>query len=156
MQRWGEPRNTQDADLTLITGFGQEEAYVDALLVQFAGRREDAREFALNYRVLLLRAANGIPLDIALGAMPFEERCVERSSEWNAAEPVLRICSAEDLIVHKAFAGRERDWLDIQGIIARQSGRLNREQIHQELEPLLELKEDTAAAARLETLFDRL
>jgi hypothetical protein len=35
------------------------------------------------------------------------------------------------------------------------TGRLNREQIRQELEPLLELKEDIAAASRLETLFDR-
>jgi hypothetical protein len=26
VQRWGEPRQTQDADLTLITGFGQEES----------------------------------------------------------------------------------------------------------------------------------
>ncbi len=25
VQRWGEPRFTQDADLTLLTGFGDEE-----------------------------------------------------------------------------------------------------------------------------------
>jgi len=32
LQRWGEPRQTIDVDLTLLTGFGGEEAYADALL----------------------------------------------------------------------------------------------------------------------------
>ena len=32
VQRWGEPRLTQDVDLTLLTGFGDEEKFVDALL----------------------------------------------------------------------------------------------------------------------------
>ena len=32
VQRWGEPRLTRDADLTLLTGFGDEEGFADALL----------------------------------------------------------------------------------------------------------------------------
>ena len=32
LQRWGEPRQTIDVDLTLLTGFGGEEAYADSLL----------------------------------------------------------------------------------------------------------------------------
>jgi hypothetical protein len=35
LQRWGEPRLTQDVDLTLLTGFGNEEKFVDALLKEF-------------------------------------------------------------------------------------------------------------------------
>ena len=62
VQRWGEPRLTQDADLTLLTGFGDEESFVDALLAHFVSRREGAREFALINRVLLLTAENGAPV----------------------------------------------------------------------------------------------
>ncbi len=29
VQRWGEPRLTQDVDLTLLTGFGDEEMFTD-------------------------------------------------------------------------------------------------------------------------------
>ncbi len=153
VQRWGEPRNTQDADLTLITGFGSEEAFVDALLSRFAGRREDARDFALNYRVLLLRAGNGVPLDVALGAMPFEMDTVRRSSLWQMGDAgELRTCSAEDLLVHKAFAGRERDWLDIEGILVRQKLRLDLALVKRELRPLLELKEDDSAWPRFDQL----
>ena len=47
MQRWGEPRVTSDADLTILTGWGTEETFVDALLRNFRPRHESAREFAL-------------------------------------------------------------------------------------------------------------
>jgi hypothetical protein len=57
VQRWGEPRLTQGADLTLLTGFGSEASYVDALLSAFAARSEGARAFALRNRVLLLKEA---------------------------------------------------------------------------------------------------
>ena len=57
VQRWGEPRLTRVADLTLLTGFGQEGKYIDALLGPFSPRFEGAREFAQANRVLLLSAA---------------------------------------------------------------------------------------------------
>lgn len=37
----------------------------------------------------------------------------------------LRTCSAEDLIVLKAFAGRGQDWVDVERIIVRQTGKLD-------------------------------
>ena len=54
VQPWGDPRATQDADLSLLTGFGNEEAFVDQLLSEYKPRRENGRKFALEYRVLLL------------------------------------------------------------------------------------------------------
>ena len=59
------------------------------------------------------------------------------------------MCSAEDLVVFKAFAGRERDWLDIEGIVLRQVEALDADTIWRELTPLLELKGDTEAEPRL-------
>lgn len=156
VQRWGEPRLTQDVDLTIVTGFGGEEMYVDALLSTFTGRLPNAREFALANRVVLLQSGTGIPIDVALGAIPFEERAVQRSSAFAIQEDVvLTVCSAEDLIVFKAFAGREKDWLDIEGIALRQGERLDEALIWAELGPLLELKEAPEAAVRLRTLLDR-
>jgi hypothetical protein len=155
VQRWGQPRMTADVDLTVITGFGGEAPYVDALLAALPGRLADAREFALRYRTLLLRASNGIHVDIALGAMPFEEHAVERSSPFAiTASDSVTTCCAEDLLVHKAFAGRDKDWLDVRGIIVRQGPRLDRALIWSELLPLLELKEDSETEPRLRGLFD--
>jgi hypothetical protein len=148
--RWGEPRTTADADLTLLTGFGGEEAFVDALLDSFRSRTADARKLALERRVLLLEASNTVPLDVSLGALPFEERLIQRSSDFVVAPGItLRTCGAEDLVVLKAFAGRELDWADIRGIAVRRAGQLDEALIFRELEPLLELKGTPEAATHL-------
>lgn len=156
VQRWGEPRLTLDVDCTLLTGFGHEARYIDALLAVFTGRVDGPREFALANRVLLLYSASRVPLDIALGAMPFEERCVDRASAFDIGNgESLVTCGAEDLIVFKAFAGRDRDWLDIDTIVARQGRTLDVDAIWRELTPLLDLKEDDETAPRLRQMLTR-
>jgi hypothetical protein len=51
----------------------------------------------------------------------------------------LKTASAEDLIVTKAFAGRARDWGDIEGVILCRRGSLNWSLIDSELALLCEL-----------------
>ena len=139
--RWGTPRLTNYLDLTLLTGFGSEAAYVEALLEEFESRVPDAAGFAAQNRVLLLRTSDGFGIDVALGAMPFEERSIVRSSDSELVPgATLRTCSAEDLIVHKAFAARPQDWVDVEGVILRQRGQLVWTQIWSELGELAELK----------------
>ena len=153
IQRWGEPRTTQDVDITLLCGFGGEEPFVDKLLERFEARTPGARAFAIQHRVLLLRDTRGVGVDVALGALPFEERSIERATPWLLPTGSRIItCSAEDLVVHKSFAGRERDWGDVEQVLVRQGGRLNLELIRSELIPLLELKGELSLLAKLEEL----
>jgi hypothetical protein len=99
VQRWGEPRQTRAVDLTLLTGLGGEERFVDPLLAQYRPRIADARAFAIARRVVLVETAAGIPLDIALGGLPFEARVIERSTLFEVEPDVtLTTCSAEDLV----------------------------------------------------------
>lgn len=152
LQRWGEPRETIDVDVTLLTGFGGEEIYIDEILLHYEGRIQHAGAFALQHRVLLLRTPTGVGLDIALGGIPFEESCIERSSLFAfSGNARIRTCSAEDLIIMKAFAGRPRDWADIEGVLVRQSGKLNWEHILSQLGPLVELKGTPETLDELET-----
>jgi hypothetical protein len=149
--RWGEPRETVYVDLTLLTGFIDEADYVSTLMARFEPRRDDAAEFARANRVLLLRARSGVGLDIALGGLPLEESAVERSSPFTfPPDTVLRTCSAEDLIVFKAFADRPKDWVDVDGVLIRQSGHLDWEYVWTHLAPLVELKEAPEILDRLE------
>ena len=149
VQRWGEPRLTRDVDLTVMTGFGGEADVIGSLLSHFEPRFEDAAAFALQTRVLLIRAANGIPLDVALGAMPFEARAVDRASAYAIGEGRhIRTCSAEDLVVLKAFADRPQDWLDIESVLARQAD-LDLALVRRELAPLAELKGEPEILDRL-------
>ena len=151
--RWGESRMTQDVDVCLLTGFRNETNFIDPLLKRFAARVPDARDFALRNRVLLLSASNGAPLDVSLAGIPLEEKMIERASPFAfAPDCSLITCSAEDLIVLKAFADRSIDWIDIAGIIKRQDQRLDREYITAQLAPLCEAKEAPAIARQLNQL----
>lgn len=154
--RWGEPRETIDVDLSLLTGFGGEDRFVSALLGAFAPRVADAAAFARANRVLLLRTASGVGLDIALAGLPFEEQLVDRSSLFTYPPDItLRTCSAEDLIVLKAFADRPKDWMDIEGVIVRQSA-LDWPYVHDQLAPLAALKDAPDLLPRLERTRARL
>lgn len=152
--RWGEPRLTRDVDLTILSAYGSEAPVVDELLDRFGSRIDDARAFALRNRVVLLRAQNDVPVDVALGALDFESRAVQRASPWDVGEVSLMTCGAEDLIVHKVFAGRDRDWLDVEGIVARQGEALDRDHVLHELNPLLELKRSPGDIERLRAVLD--
>ncbi len=157
VQRWGEPRFTADADITLLTGFGDEESFVVPLCTHFRPRRADAISFAVKNRVVLVESESGIALDIALGAIPFEIRSIERASAFDIGDAkALTICSAEDLLVHKLIANREKDWIDIEGVLVRQWRKLNLDQVRSEVQPLLELREDFEPSQRFERLYANL
>ena len=56
MQRWGQARLTRNVDLTLLTGFGGEASFVEALLGAYSPRHKDSAQFALRSRVRLLNS----------------------------------------------------------------------------------------------------
>ena len=153
LQRWGEPRLTRDIDICLLTGFGSEEPYVDQLLTQFQSRIADAKTFALTRRVLLLQSANGIGIDIALGGLPFEEKVIERASMFEFLPGLsLLTCSAEDLVILKSFADRNRDWLDVETMVIRQQNKLDWQYITAQLSPLCAAKESPEIIKKLEKI----
>ncbi|UCD28075.1 MAG: nucleotidyl transferase AbiEii/AbiGii toxin family protein [Planctomycetota bacterium] len=155
LQRRGQPRLTIDIDVSLLTGIGGEQAYVDVLCGRYQPRIPNAREFALQNRVLLLITDDRIPLDIALAGFPFEELVIQRATDFQFLKNVkLRTCSAEDLIVLKAFADRSRDWADIETILIRQTGSLDRDYIADQLAPLCDLKKEPQILKKLNQLFD--
>ena len=126
---------------------------MDLLLGAFRPRHQDARDFALRNRVLLLWSKDGVGIDVALGALPFEERCVNRASDWTIPPGVvLRTCCAEDLVVLKAFAGRPQDWIDVESVLVRQRRSLDWQLVLGELKPLLELRETPENLDRLQQL----
>lgn len=154
--RWGEPRETIDVDLTLIAGFGHESEFVSVLTKAFEPRIDDVAAFAKVNRVLLLRAVSGVGLDIAFGSLPFEELAVSRSTLFTYPPDLpLRTCSAEDLIVLKAFADRPKDWMDIEGVIIRHAPVLDWAYVRAQLAPLAELKDAPDLLERLERTRER-
>jgi hypothetical protein len=154
VQWWGEPRLTRDIDVSLLAGFGDEAAAADLLLGAYAPRIADAREFALQRRVLLLRAPSGAGIDISLAGLPFEERMIERARPAELYPGhTLKLCSPEDLIVMKLFAARDTDLRDARSVAIRQARRgLDWSCVEKELAELADLTDDPGLMARLEQL----
>ncbi len=63
----------------------------------------------------------------------------------------LKICPAEDLIILKAFADRDKDWFDIKSIIIKQNN-LDWSYIRRQLAPLVELQEEPEILTKIEKL----
>lgn len=151
--RWGEPRLTRDIDLCLFTDFGEEDQFSEALLARFAARIPNARDFARTHRVLLLSTPAGHGLDVAYAGLPLERDLIERSTKADYQPGIaLRTCSAEDLVVLKAFAARPQDWIDVRNVAIRQRGSLDWPAIYERLTPLVELKGEPEILARLRAI----
>ncbi len=153
VQRWGEPRITRDADMTLLAGFGEEARFVDTLLARYSSRISGARDFALRHRVLLLGSSAGVGIDISLAALAYESLVVDRASDFEFEPGVsIRTCSAEDLIVLKLFAARPLDLRDAEGVAIRHRATLDWDYVEEQLKPLAEAKDDPGILRELRRL----
>jgi hypothetical protein len=116
----GRPRVTRDVDGLVLLPPERWPAFLEAgRAFGFVPRLADALPFAEQARVLLLRhQPSGIDVDVALGCLPFEEEAIARARTMEVAGVLVPLPTPEDLIIMKAVAHRDRDWLDIEGLLA--------------------------------------
>ena len=152
VRQWGEPRFTQDVDVTAMFPLEDTVPLLQELVAHFPPRLPDAVDFARRQRVLLVRASNGVPLDISLCLPGYEEEVMARAVDWEL-EPdrVVRLCSAEDLVIHKAVAGRPQDLRDIEGVVYRQGSTLDAATIRRWLGAFAAVLEQPDLLERFET-----
>lgn len=147
---WGEIRTTRDVDVTLFTSFQNESEFISDILSRYDSRISDATEFALKARVILLRSPNGIGIDIGLAGFPYEEMIVDRRVQVDFGLGTrLWVITAEDLVVTKAFAGRDHDWTDILGVAQRQGSELDWDYVFEHARDLALIKEDDELIPKL-------
>ena len=140
----GRPRLTQDVDITLGVD-------TDALPAVLAVCRRlmlrplpgDPRRFAREHRVLPAQdARSGLRVDFIFSNTPYERQAMARASVVRMAGYPVRFASAEDLILHKLFAGRAIDLEDAKAVVLRQGRRLDKAYIRRWLRAFGEAVED--------------
>jgi hypothetical protein len=123
----GEPRLTQDVDVTL--GVGPDRIpdlleVCEALALQ--PLPEDPGAFARE--TFVLPAADpetGLRLDLIFSTTPYEAQAIDRAVLVDVGSRVIPFASAEDLVLHKLFAGRPRDLEDAAGVVRRKGPQLD-------------------------------
>lgn len=115
----GEPRLTQDIDVTLGVAPDEMSRIVDA--AQEAGLNtlpEDPDGFVTETFVLPCEEpGTGLRVDFIFSTTPYEAQAIDRAVEVELQHESVRFAAAEDLILHKLFAGRPRDMEDAAGVV---------------------------------------
>lgn len=152
VQVWGEARLTKDADISVASplAIGTAEL-VQLIATRFASRSSNPVDFAQTTRMVLIRTDNGVDVDISMALPGYEDQLFERVVDYEI-EPgkTIHLCSAEDLIIHKAVAGRPQDVSDIQGVVYRQGEKLDAAYIREWLDQFVEILEAPAIRERFE------
>lgn len=153
---WGRPRATLDADLKILLPFEHIDTFIEQLGKHFSFRVVDPFSFAQELFVILLQSSTGVDIDLIIGFLPYEESAYERV-QWLTYEGVeFPVCTAEDLIIHKAISERPQDWMDIEGIIQRQQDKLDQSYVRQWLLEFSNLLENPEILGKYNTYLSQL
>lgn len=117
---YGEPRLTRDIDITL--GVGKESLPQVLQAAAACGLEpipENVEEFVGRTMVLpALERKSGIRVDFIFSFTPYERQAISRAREVALGGGTVKFASPEDLIIHKLFAGRPQDEVDVRSVIA--------------------------------------
>ena len=118
---YGTPRMTRDIDITLGVGTDGLEEVVGA--VATAGLKilpENYQSFVERTWVLPTQdELSGLRVNLIFSITPYEREAIERAGTVSLRGTSVRFASLEDVIIHKVFAGRPRDFEDVRSIILK-------------------------------------
>jgi hypothetical protein len=120
----GEPRLTQDIDLTVGISIHR---LADVLAAcdeaSLSSLPDDVERFVHETFVLpVADRATGTRVDLIFSETPYEAAAIQRADVIEVAGAAVPFATAEDLLLHKLFAGRPRDIEDAEGIVRRKGG----------------------------------
>ena len=153
---WGRARATTDADLVLVLGERSIAEMVQLIGSRFRLLKADPVEFAKRTYVVPVQVTDFVTADLSLAILPYEQQAIERAAPVDIGGMTLPVCQAEDLIIYKAISEREKDWLDIQGVLNRHGKGLDQEYILNWLRQFAAALERPELLPRYKNLVDKL
>jgi predicted nucleotidyltransferase len=151
---WGVPRATFDVDLTAWVEPAGEKAAVKRLSAAFKALPKNPLAFMEETRVLPLDI-EGTKVDLIFGQLPYEKRAVERARTVEFGGHRVKVCTPEDLVVHKIIAERPKDEEDLKGLAKSVGGTLDRAYLDPLVRSLAVQLERPDLWARFERLFGK-
>lgn len=121
---WGVPRATFDVDVT-IWASGRDGEIALRLSKAFESRAPDPAGFVRDTGVLPIKVGD-IPADIVFGRFPYEEAAMRRAARMVIGGQEVRVCTPEDLILHKIISERPKDLEDVRALARLRGRKLDR------------------------------
>ncbi len=153
LAQWGVIRATQDVDLKVLVPDTNYEVMRDKLRTTFPQR---ARSHIPENPLIVAVYINEVIVDFLLALPGYEELIIERAVRHDLGGWEAWICSAEDLIIQKAVAGRDKDWLDIEALLIERHSHLDQGYIKEWLSQFVEVLENPEMLSRYEQLVEKI
>jgi hypothetical protein len=153
---WGRLRATEDADVKVLTGGMSAAEFRTLAEAAFKPYRRPWLGAAESALVVSVEVLPGMVTDMLVGILPYEERAIKRAVVMDVEGVQLPVCTAEDLVIHKAIADRHKDWMDIEGILMRQKGKLDAQYVQHWLGQFGEALEKPELAKRFDELYTKI
>jgi hypothetical protein len=117
----GEPRLTQDVDITLgVTPFEPEPLLKIAKTLKLKVLVADPEEFLRQTFVLpVFDEDTGIRVDLICSLSEYERETIARAIIVTVGTTNVRFIGLEDLVIHKVIAGRARDLEDVRALLLK-------------------------------------
>jgi Nucleotidyltransferase of unknown function (DUF6036) len=153
----GVPRQTIDVDGTVWAEALDLDRLFDALRGHgLVPRIADARDFARQRQVLLLRhEASGTPVEVSLAWLPFEREALERATVEDIAGVSVPVASAEDLIIYKTVAWRDRDRSDVERLLVLYGSEVDLDRIRSIVGEIASVLDEPGRLAEFEAIVRR-
>jgi hypothetical protein len=136
---YGSARLTADVDITVRLDQLTPEAFAERLRAAGFVLRIDDPAFIRTTRVLpVLHRATGIPVDVVLAGPGLEEMFLERAQSHRLAGITVPVAIAEDIVVMKLLASRDKDREDVVAILGAQGAKLDLSLVRSTLQVLQE------------------
>lgn len=122
LAQWGVVRATFDVDFKVAVP-NQAFAAVRAALRQAFPK--ETRQGAPPNPFIVAVDVDDVIVDFLLALPGYDELVIERALRRDMGGWEAWVCSAEDLVVQKVIAGRAKDWMDVEMLLAELSGSLD-------------------------------
>lgn len=153
----GEPRLTQDIDVTL--GIPPDRASEIVAAAEAAGLAPlpgDPLGFARDTFVLPSEEpATGLRVDFIFSTTPYEAQAIQRAVEVAVEDETVPFAAVEDLLLHKLFAGRPRDLEDAAGVVRRKGEEVDWEYVRRWAEEFAKIPGREEMPGRVEELREK-
>ena len=123
---WGVERFTRDLDLTIEVGDDALEDFLRQIAGRYALADGDPLNFVRRNHLIRIETQAGVPVDLMLAVLPYQVAAIRRAVPIRVEGRNVQLCAPEDLIIYKLASERPQDALDVEGIVLRQSARLER------------------------------
>ena len=133
---WGVERFTRDLDITVEVADAALPKLLAGLEQSFRFTVANPLEFARRNHLIRIQTQTGVDADLIVAALPYELAALRRAVPVELGGRTVKLCSPEDLIIHKLASERTQDAADVEGVVLRQIGRLDLDYLHARVQEL--------------------